>query len=65
MSNPIPLILIAVTIGLSLLTTNNTVNSSMAAMAASKGNGGASAGPVIQELVNTGNPTLDKEINRF
>ena len=65
MSNPTPLILIAVTIGLSLLTTNNTVNSSMAAMAASKGNGGASAGPVIQELVNTGNPTLDKEINKF
>ena len=62
MSNPTPLILIAVTIGLSLLTMNNTVNSSMAA---SKGNGGASAGPVIQELVNTGNPTLDKEINKF
>ena len=65
MSNPTPLVLIAVTIRLSLLTTNNTVNSSMAAMAASKGNGGASAGPVIQELVNTGNPTLDKEINKF
>ena len=62
MSNPTPLILIAVTIGLSLLTTNNTVNSSMAA---SKGNGGASAGSIIQELVNTGNPTLDKEINKF
>src|SRR5438309_10154899 len=51
------LILIASFIGLSILTTNWYFNSVMAVTI-----GGAS---VIQELVNTGNPTLDKEINKF
>ncbi len=55
------LILIAATIGLSWFTTNNFVSSTLAA---TNGNG-AGAGPVIQELVNTGNPTLDKAINKF
>jgi hypothetical protein len=32
-------------------------------MAVSLGNGGGAS--VIQELVNTGNPILDKEINKF
>ncbi|HKR57376.1 MAG TPA: hypothetical protein VJR67_00725 [Candidatus Nitrosopolaris sp.] len=55
------LILIAasITIGVSFLTIN-------AAMAASKVNGGTTTtGPVVQEQVNTGNPSLDKEINKF
>ncbi|PWU79447.1 MAG: hypothetical protein DLM72_17325 [Candidatus Nitrosopolaris wilkensis] len=62
MPSSVLLMLIATTIGLSLLMTNNFVSSSMAA---SKGNGGAGAGPVVQEQVNTGNPALDKAINKF
>jgi hypothetical protein len=56
--NDLPLlILIASIIGLSILTTNWYFNSVMAVTI-----GGAS---VIQEQVNTGNPILDKEINKF
>jgi len=54
------LILITTVMGLSILTTNTSINF---AMAANSGNGvGAS---VVQEQVNTGQPTLDKEINKF
>jgi hypothetical protein len=56
--NDLPLlILIASIIGLSILSTNWYFNSVMAVTV-----GGAS---VIQEQVNTGNPNLDKEINKF
>src|SRR2546426_12697773 len=56
--NDLPLlILIASIIGLSILTTNWYFNSVMAVTIR-----GAS---VIQEQVNTGNPILDKEINKF
>ncbi|PWU80378.1 MAG: hypothetical protein DLM72_12410 [Candidatus Nitrosopolaris wilkensis] len=56
--NDLPsLILIASIIGLSILTTNWYFNSVIAVTI-----GGAS---VIQEQVNTGNPILDKEINKF
>jgi hypothetical protein len=56
--NDLPLlILIASIIGLSILTTNCYFNSVMAVTI-----GGAS---VILEQVNTGNPILDKEINKF
>ena len=54
------LILIASIMGLSILTTNWYFNS---VMAVSIGNGGGAS--VIQELVNTGSPILDKEINKF
>jgi len=54
------LILIASIMGLSILTTNWYFNS---VMAVSIGNGGGAS--VIQELANTGNPILDKEINKF
>ena len=53
-------ILIASVIGLSILSTNWYFNT---AMAVSIGNGGGAS--VFQEQVNTGNPTLDKEINKF
>jgi hypothetical protein len=53
------LILIASIMGLSVLTTNWYFKP---VMAVSIGNTGAF---VIQELVNTGNPVLDKEINKF
>ena len=56
--NDLPLLIfIASIIGLSILTTNWYFNSVMAVTI-----GGAS---VIQEQVNTGNPILDKEINKF
>src|SRR5712691_4491844 len=54
------LILIASIMGLSILTTNWYFNS---VMAVSIGNGGGAF--VVQEQVNTGNPILDKEINKF
>jgi hypothetical protein len=54
------LILIASIMGLSTLTTNWYFKS---VMAVSIGNGGGAS--VIQELVNTGSPILDKEINKF
>ncbi|MGB7953843.1 MAG: hypothetical protein WCF23_07660 [Candidatus Nitrosopolaris sp.] len=53
------LILIASIMGLSVLTTNWYFKP---VMAVSIGNTGAF---VIQEQVNTGNPVLDKEINKF
>ncbi|MFZ0893264.1 MAG: hypothetical protein WAZ77_02060 [Candidatus Nitrosopolaris sp.] len=54
------LILVASIIGLSIATTN-WFNPVMAAV--SIGNGGGAS--VIQEQVNTGNPNLDKQINKF
>jgi len=54
------LILIASIMGLSILTTNWYFNS---VMAVSNGNGGGAS--VVQEQVNTVNPILDKEINKF
>ena len=60
MSDLPKLILIASIIGLSILTTNWYFNS---VMAVSTGIGGGAS--VIQEQVNTGNPILDKEINKF
>jgi hypothetical protein len=54
------LISIASIMGLSILTTNWYFNS---VMAVSIGNGGGAS--VVQEQVNTGNPILDKEINKF
>jgi len=58
----LPLVIMIVSIiGLSIMTTNLYLNS---AVALSVGNrsGGAF---VIQEQVNTGNPNLDKQINKF
>jgi len=58
-SSLLTLIAACITIGVSLLTVDN-------AMAASNVNGGTTrSGPVVQEQVSTGNPTLDKEINKF
>ena len=54
------LVLIATIIGLSILMTNTSINF---AMAASSGNGGGAS--VVQEQVNTGNPNLVKEIDKF
>ena len=54
------LILIAFIMGLSVLTTNWYFKP---VMAVSIGNTGGAF--VIQEQVNTGNPILDKEINKF
>jgi len=54
------LILVASIMGLSVLTTNWYFKS---VMAVSIGNTGGAL--VIQEQVNTGNPILDKEINKF
>ena len=54
------LIFIATIIGLSILMTHTPINF---AIAASSVNGGGAS--VIQEQVNTGNPILDKEINKF
>jgi hypothetical protein len=56
------LLLILIAIGLALLTGNSPVNF---AVAAGKGNGGTTTGPVIQEQVNTGSPSLDNGINNF
>ena len=68
MNNKIP-ILIAVTIGLSILTTNITVNSAIARSKYENGYGGMGyggrVGPVIQEPIDTGNHHLDLPINKF
>ena len=67
MNNKLP-ILIAATIGLSILTTSISVNSALARSKYESGYGGmgyGGAGPVIQEPVDTGNPHLDKAINKF
>lgn len=45
-------------IGLALVTNSRTVISAQASSS-------VSSGPVIQEAVNTGNPDLDKQINKF
>jgi hypothetical protein len=77
MNNKLP-ILIAVTIGLSILTTNISVNFAIAKRTHENGYGGmgyggmgyggmgyGGTGPVIQEPVDTGNHHLDKAINKF
>ena len=76
MNNKIP-IFIAATIGLSILTTSISVNSASARNTFESGYfegmgygryggmGQGGAGPVIQEPVDTGNPHLDKAINKF
>jgi hypothetical protein len=74
-------ILIAATIGMFVLTTNISVNSVIARSTHENDYGGMGyggyggmpygamghegAGPVIQESVDTGNPHLDKAINKF
>jgi hypothetical protein len=63
MNNPPLLILIAIIIGLSILTINISINFVMAGEA--HGVEHAALPPVIQEEVNTGNPNLDKQINEF
>jgi hypothetical protein len=55
--------LIAIIIGLSILTINISINFAMARRAPGLGHAGLP--PVIQEQVNTGNPKLDKQINKF
>ncbi|MGC2680483.1 MAG: hypothetical protein WA323_01355 [Candidatus Nitrosopolaris sp.] len=76
MNSKIP-IFIAATIGLCILTTSISANSANARNTfdggyfGGMGNGGyggmgyGGAGPVIQEPVDTGNPHLDKTINKF
>jgi hypothetical protein len=78
MNNKLP-ILIAATIGLFILTTNISVNLAIAKSKHESEYGGmgyggyggyggmgyGGAGPVIQEPVDTGNPHLDKAINKF
>jgi hypothetical protein len=66
MNHKLP-ILIAATIGLSILTTNIYVNSAIATRTYESEYGvmGYGAGPVIQEAVNTGNSQLDKAVNKF
>jgi hypothetical protein len=60
---------IAAIIGLSILTTHISFNSAMARpVHGGMGYGGmryGGVGPVIQEPVDTGNPHLDKAINKF
>jgi hypothetical protein len=63
MNNPPMLILIAIIIGLSVLTINTSINFAMARGAHRVKH--EALPPVIQEQVNTGNPKLDKQINRF
>jgi hypothetical protein len=66
-------ILIAAIIGLSSLTANIYVNSAIARPTYESGYGRmgyggmghGGTGPVIQEPVDTGNPHLDKAINKF
>jgi hypothetical protein len=71
-------ILIAATIGLSILATNISVHSAIAKRTHEGGMGGyggmpygyggmgqGGTGPVIQEPVDTGNYHLDKAINKF
>ena len=74
-------ILIAAAVGLSILATNISVNSVIARSTHENDYGGmgyggyggmsygyggtGGAGPVIQEPVDTGNPHLDKAINKF
>jgi hypothetical protein len=76
LNNKLP-ILIATTIGLCILTTSISVNSASArntfdggyfggmGYGGYGGMGYGGTGPVIQEPVDTGNPHLDKAINKF
>jgi hypothetical protein len=52
------LMMFLLVIGLTLVTNNRAVISAQASSS-------VSSGPVIQEAVNTGNPDLDKQINKF
>jgi hypothetical protein len=63
MNIPTLLILIAIIIGLSVLTINISINFAMARAAHRVKH--EALPPVIQEQVNTGNPDLDKQINKF
>jgi hypothetical protein len=63
MNNPPLLILIAIIIGLSILTINTSINFATARRA--HGVGHAALPLVIREQVYTGNPKLDKQINKF
>jgi hypothetical protein len=63
MNNPPLLILIAIIIGLSVLTINISINFAMARGVHRVKH--TTLPPVIQEQVNTGNPDLDKQINKF
>ena len=65
MNNPPMLVLIAIIIGLSVLTINNTSINSAMARGAHRVKHEAPPPPVIQEQVNSGNPDLDKHINKF
>ena len=62
-------ILIATTIGLSILITNISVNPAIARSKYENGYGGMGyggrVGPVIQEPIDTGNHHLDLPINKF
>jgi hypothetical protein len=60
MNNKLPILIVA-TIGLSILTTNISINFAIAKRTHENGR----AGPVIQEPVDTGNHHLDKAINKF
>jgi hypothetical protein len=68
MNNKLP-IFIAATIGFSILIPSISVNSAIARSTSEDGYFGGmgygGAGPVIQEPVDTGNPHLDKAINKF
>ena len=73
MNNKLPILIVA-TIGLSILTTNISINFAIAKRTHENGYGGMGyggyggyrgIGPVIQEPVDTGNHHLDKAINKF
>lgn len=60
------LLLLIAAIGLSVLTTNVSINLVDAKSSGGSGYGGSGyGGPVIQEPVTTGNSHLDKAINKF
>jgi hypothetical protein len=63
MNNASLLILIAIIIGLSVLTINISINFAMARGAHTVRH--EALPPVIQEQVYSGNPKLDKQINKF
>jgi hypothetical protein len=63
MNNPPLLILIAIIIGLSIIAINTSTDFAMARKAHKVEH--AALPPVIQEQLNTGNPKLDKQINKF
>ncbi len=61
MTNLLPLILIAIIIGLTI----NNISNNFAMARRAHGMGHSALPPVIQEQVNSGNPNLDKQINKF